>query len=787
MKRRQFFEAVAAITLVASGIVVALGTAGSAATTPSVAERGDPPPATAKSPGTSPVEANSATSSALNFNLVWDHTLDDAGAPIAQSSPVVATLDDDGEAVVVGDRSGHLYAYHLSDGSSVEGWPVSDGGTPIDSTPSATALNGSDLDSVFVGTGNAQHPNMGGYYAYGPTGHQLWDTIGEKDAGEQASLTVGDLQGSTAVFAGTLGHLGFALDAATGSLLSGWPLYTADTIFSTAAVADLYGSGQDDLVVGGASTQGTAFGVPYQNGGHVRVINAQGQLIYDYNTNQEVDSSPAVGQFLPDGATGIAVGTGSYYAGASDTGDVLAFTNRLVPVWSQTLDGCTGSSPALVNINGQQDVVEGTDEGPTNCGGKSAGSVYLLNGQNGDVIWDEPVTGRVIGSVVAADLSGDGQPDLLVPTTHGVEVLDDTGQEVTVLAPDLGFQNSPLVTDDANGTVGITVAGYDGNNEGVIRHYEIPGSDGALAVGAGSWPMFHHDPSLSGTAAAMPDLGTLTPTDLVSESGDGQVTLSWTAPTAAAASGYNVYVGTSPGQWGSPADGQWTPVNGATPITSTSYVVGNLSNREKYYFIVTALDAAGEGSPSSEVSAVPRDSQSALSIVSRSGTYGKPLPLKIRGGSDAGVVTYVVDNRGTAGCSISARTLHATATGTCTIQATMAGNSDYEPVSSSSTAISIRRAPTRTILKTSSRVVDFGHERTEILTVIVSSKARTPTGIVRISGTKCRITLDHAKGTCRLSSKALGAGTHRLMARFGGSKDLTGSRSTPVKLVVDKR
>ena len=41
------------------------------------------------------------------------------------------------------------------------------------------------------------------------------------------------------------------------------------------------------------------------------------------------------------------------------------------------------------------------------------------------------------------------------------------------------------MTDDPNGTVGITIAGYDGDNEGVVQHYEIPGSDGALAVGRG--------------------------------------------------------------------------------------------------------------------------------------------------------------------------------------------------------------------------------------------------------------------------------------------------------------
>ena len=295
----------------------------------------------------------------------------------------------------------------------------------------------------------------------------------------QASLTVANLQGGTDVFAGSLDQNSFALDASSGSVLPGWPFFSADSTFSTAAVADLYGDGQQELVVGGASSEGLAMGQAYSQGGHVRVIGPEGALMYDYDTTQEVDSSPAVGGFLAGGAVGVAVGTGSYYKGASDTDTVKAFTTRLVPVWSETLDGLTLSSPALADVdgNGQLDVVEGTDTG-------TSGSVWVLDGATGAPIWHTGLVGRVIGSVVAADLTGAGYQDLLVPTIHGVEVLDGrSGAEVTVLGPGFGFQNAPLVTVDPNGTIGVTIAGYDGNNEGVVQHYEIPGSDGAVAVG----------------------------------------------------------------------------------------------------------------------------------------------------------------------------------------------------------------------------------------------------------------------------------------------------------------
>ncbi len=545
--------------------------------------------------------AAQATLSGSSFVQTWSAgPFADTGEPIAESSPIVADLDGQPSAVV-GDRTGYLYAYHLADGTAVAGWPAFDGGPPIDSTPSVAALNGNTLDSVFVGTGNAKSPGVGGYEAYGPAGQLLWHTNvtdpttdNHPAYGVQASLTVADLQGGTDVFAGSLDQEAYALTATSGSV--NWPFFTADSVFSTAAAGDLYGDGQDELVVGGASTAGLAMGESYPQGGHVRVISTQGTLLYDYDTTQEVDSSPAVGNFLANGATGIAIGTGSYWPNASDTDTVKAFTTRLALVWSEKLDGVTSSSPALADAQGTGlEVVEGTDTG-------TSGSVWVLDGATGAPIWRVGVVGRVIGSVVAADLTGSGYEDLLVPTVHGVEVLDgQDGAEVAVLRPDLGFQNAPLVTDDPNGTIGITIAGYDGANEGVITHFELPGSNGALAVGPGSWPMFHHDQTLSGLSTVLPDVGTSSPAGLTAQSANGQVSLSWTAPTGGAspATGYNIYEGRAPGHESGP------PVNGATPLTSTAYTASGLSNGTRYYFEATAINSAGEGSPSNEAYATP--------------------------------------------------------------------------------------------------------------------------------------------------------------------------------------
>jgi hypothetical protein len=90
------------------------------------------------------------------------------------------------------------------------------------------------------------------------------------------------------------------------------------------------------------------------------------------------------------------------------------------------------------------------------------------------------------------------------------------------------------------------------------------------------------------------------PAGLTAAAGDGQVTLSWTAPASDGGSpvtGYNVYKGTTSG-------GETGPANG-TLVTATGYKVTGLVNGTTYYFRVTAVNKAGESKPSVEAKAVP--------------------------------------------------------------------------------------------------------------------------------------------------------------------------------------
>jgi ribosomal protein L24E len=497
------------LRLAAAGAVLALtGAAGAAVLAPAAAS------ATGTSPGSASPAVVLHSHGLPAINLVWTQTANDAGSPIAMSSPNLITINGT-PMVVVGDRAGNLLAYNENTGTPINGNGVLyQAPGPIDSTPSTfPGWNG-----VLFGVGNAASPYNGGYFAVNGNGTLAWSQAVQNVPGDPspfsavaAGLSVGNAPGiGPFAVAGSIGEKMYAFNG-SGGVLSGFPFIQPDGDYSTPAIAPVYlGSSQPFIVDNGDSTAGVYNNVHYPNGNLLRIISTSGQQQCVFSTNQSGESSPAVGQFLGNSSTvGIAFGTGDYFPGASNTDMLFAVGTQCNQLWSATLDGVTASSPALANTqaNGTLQVVEGTNVGNNN----SSGTVYDLNGANGSTIWSTPAAGAVIGSIATVDPSNQGYQDLLVPTTGGIQILDGkTGANLALLEPYQAFQNAPLVTTDANGSIGITVAGYNSSAQGVVSHFEIAGSTGNIrSTGhavqdvlnqTGGWPMFHHDAELTGDA-----------------------------------------------------------------------------------------------------------------------------------------------------------------------------------------------------------------------------------------------------------------------------------------------
>lgn len=93
------------------------------------------------------------------------------------------------------------------------------------------------------------------------------------------------------------------------------------------------------------------------------------------------------------------------------------------------------------------------------------------------------------------------------------------------------------------------------------------------------------------------------PQNVAATPGDGQVTLTWGAVQGATS--YNIYMATQSGV----TKANWQTKPGGmrhTGITGTSYTHTGLQNGTTYYFVVTAVNSAGESAESAEVSATPQ-------------------------------------------------------------------------------------------------------------------------------------------------------------------------------------
>lgn len=180
---------------------------------------------------------------------------------------------------------------------------------------------------------------------------------------------------------------------------------------------------------------------------------------------------------------------------------------------------------------------------------------------------------------------------LLADDAHGVVAY---GRATTAQAAITAINRSATAQ-----TVSIPVAGYlpDGTTL-QVRYGVNTSSSGTATVSNGAVNLTL--PPLSGVLLASGQIDLqppAAPTGLhVAHEDNAAVSLTWSA--VAGAAGYNVYRSPLSG-------GGYVRVN-SSPLTGTSFTDTGLRNAQSYFYVVRALDSAGnESAPSNEVSALP--------------------------------------------------------------------------------------------------------------------------------------------------------------------------------------
>ena len=179
-------------------------------------------------------------------------------------------------------------------------------------------------------------------------------------------------------------------------------------------------------------------------------------------------------------------------------------------------------------------------------------------------------------------------------------------------------------------------------------------------------------PALAGTQSAFLAVFTLTtevstppaPTTPNATAGLAQVTLTWTASSGATS--YNVYRGTTAGGESATAI--------ASGITTTSYFDAGVSNGTTYYYKVAAVNAGGTSALSGEASATPEPQSISFGALANR-TVGT-APFTVSATASSGLAVSF-NSKTTSVCTVSGSQVTLVAVGTCTIQATQAGNINY--------------------------------------------------------------------------------------------------------------
>lgn len=306
--------------------------------------------------------------------------------------------------------------------------------------------------------------------------------------------------------------------------------HNGDTIWSTAACADLNSDGQKEIIIGADITGGGILpdGTRPQNGGYIFVFDKDGNVLVRRHVDETVYSSPAVADLDKDGVPEIIVGTGYFWwdqTGRKKTNYVYVFRTDNVfgalpyadPAklpyasgWPQTTPYPGFSSPAIADLDGDGDgeVVIAAGDPFINLGDAipGAGMLHAWH-HNGATVAGWPISPKndinqdsmIFGSPAIADLDGDGSLEILIAMLFDVHVYSAGGAFKDRLPAFYTVASTPAVGDtNDDGKADIYIGGSNilsDSSSGYLWHFRS--TSGSL--GDTPWPMFHRNATLDGS------------------------------------------------------------------------------------------------------------------------------------------------------------------------------------------------------------------------------------------------------------------------------------------------
>lgn len=173
---------------------------------------------------------------------------------------------------------------------------------------------------------------------------------------------------------------------------------------------------------------------------------------------------------------------------------------------------------------------------------------------------------------------------------------------------------------------------------GAVLSFALVGCGGGGGGGGGGTG------GTGGTTTAVPSA----PWGVKAAGAEGRITISWTPDPSATS--HNIYWSTSPGV---------TPLTGTKIAVSTAnYVHTGLSDATTYYYVVTAVNSAGESTPSVSVSATPPYGRVTRLDTQSNGSTIFPQSVSINA-TGSGLDVWLITTIGVTGATLNASTVKA--------------------------------------------------------------------------------------------------------------------------------
>lgn len=475
-----------------------------------------------------------------------------SGATVGYTSPAVADLDGNtanGKEVVIAGEDGELYAY-FSNGdlyweTSLPNVACSSGrGNKTVSSPAIGDLDGNGTPSVAIGYGGIGTAGCDGGLAVfnARTGELEWKFSIKDFARQQKYGTRSYTVFSTPALADTDNdgklEIGFGSYDRNVYLLEHngevrWYYNAADTMWSSAAFADINGDGILEMIIGTDITGNTRLRPITKNGGYVyafktakrakKRITFRDRSAYYWQTSfdQVIFSSPVVADVVASNpGEEVIVASGCYFPERTTNKDgkwvkVLSAKNgkllRTLPI-----DACSPSSVAVGDIDqdGALEIVASVN-GHKQVGGSGRSTLVAYKPETSALLWSivprerggNDAYGGHFNSPVIADLDHNGSLEVMVSNRAAVGIF--SGLDGTALScqekdcPENSFvaytastlRGTPVVADiDNNGTLELVIGGGNSSYRGRGFLYAWTGFEsdlgsepGALTPGRVAW------------------------------------------------------------------------------------------------------------------------------------------------------------------------------------------------------------------------------------------------------------------------------------------------------------